>query len=52
MKVELNSIQNVKTTAVYQKSSKTVYFLPTILLFLYVTAASSYGDPIAATQKY
>lgn len=37
---------------VYEKSSKTVYFLPVIILFLYITAAMPTNDHIASVQKY
>lgn len=36
----------------FSKSSKTVYFLPVILAFLFITAWTSNGDQISSTQKY
>ena len=36
---------------IYNKSSKTVYFLPVILAFLFYTASQPYSDQVSATQK-
>lgn len=36
----------------YDKSSKSVYFLPIILVFLFITASLPSADHIASVQKY
>lgn len=38
--------------ASFEKSSKSVYFLPAILILLFVTGSVEYSDPVQGTQKY
>ena len=44
-------MRQVNSIKVYSKSSKTVYFLPLILAFLYFTGSQPFNGPVIATQK-
>lgn len=36
---------------IYEKSHKSIYFLPAILILLFYTASTEYPNPIVSVQK-